>query len=164
VSDGTKNRPYEIKGLACPKSQSHHVVAKFKGRNSASYKPISAQRKACVAELRADPRFVLLIPHLPNLETATYSMAQTADERLPSAPEAVAMAAYWDGIVACSTTSRAAYARIEPRLEPILSDALAENEAVVVLLVQRKISWGAWTQRATANSAAVKERIRIANL
>jgi hypothetical protein len=131
---------------------------------AASYKPISDQRKACVAELRADPQFVLLIPHLPTLETATYSMAQTADERLPSVPEATALSAYWDGITACSTTSRAAYARIEPRLDPILSDALAENAAVVVLLVQRKISWGAWAQRATANSAAVKERIRTANL
>jgi hypothetical protein len=131
---------------------------------AASYKSIRDQRRACVAELRVDPRFVLLIPHLPNVETATYSMAQIADEHVPSAPEATALSAYWDGIVACSTTARAAYARIEPRLESILSDSLAENQAVVVLLVQRRISWGTGAQRATANSAAFKERIRTANL
>jgi hypothetical protein len=115
-------------------------------------------------ELRSDPRFVLLIPHLPTVDTATYTMAQLADEHLPSAPEGAALSVYWDKVAACSTTSRTAYARIEPRLEPILSDALAENEAIVVLLVQRKISWGVWAQRATANITAVKDRIRTANL
>jgi hypothetical protein len=129
----------------------------------AQLRGIVDQRKACVAETRTRVRYAILQSHWPDA-TGQYSMAQLTNDHPPTPAEAGALASYWDDSKVCSDSAFTEFSKIDPRLVAILSQQRSDNEAVIISLVKRQISWGEADQRQKVNNDVAQQKLRSVNL
>jgi hypothetical protein len=121
------------------------------------------QRVNCTTEVRNNPRYAPLVSHFSDVRSGDFSMAQLTDEHLPTATEATELAAYWDAQKACTAAFAAGLTSLEPRLAALQRQLTDANEANVIVLVQRQISWGEASQREKANKENLLATGRIAS-
>jgi hypothetical protein len=122
-------------------------------------KELVAQRKACVAEIRNHPQYAPLQPHLSDIGTGNFAMAQLADELTPTPSESSLMVTYFDEAKPCVSKFIASAAQLVPAVGPILLQADASNDATILQLIQRKRTWGEAAQQQKQNNAAVQAKI-----
>jgi hypothetical protein len=126
----------------------------------ASIKSVVSHKAACVKAVRDKPQYAVLVSHLSDFTTGKYSITQETDETLPTAAEGHLLASYVDEIRPCITTSIASAAEIAPRLGPILEDMRAAEEATVIKVIERKITWGEAAREQTAEQAEAQAKLR----
>jgi hypothetical protein len=102
----------------------------------------STQRNACIAEVRSRPEYALLRPHFNALGTSSFTMAQLADDRIPTPAERHLIAPYFDDASPCAVKAIEAASRLVPAFGPILLQAKSTNEGIMVQLIQGKLTWG----------------------
>jgi hypothetical protein len=129
----------------------------------ARLKGINDQRVGCIMAARAKPSYAPLQTHWADMTTG-YTMAQLTDDHPPAGAEAAALTMYSDDIKLCASTAITEVGKINPAMAAILSQQLVDNEAVLILLVKRQISWGEGDQRQKANNAAVKSKLQGLNI
>jgi hypothetical protein len=144
-----------------PVTQEAAAARSVKG---AQLKGINDQRIACVLAARTKPTYATLQTHWSDMVTGDYTMAQLTDDHPPTAAEAAALATYWDDAKLCAVTAITEVGKISPTIAAIISQQLTENEAVLILLVKRQVSWGEGDQRQKANNTAAKSKLQGVNI
>lgn len=110
-------------------------------------KGIIDQRKACISAIRTKPGYEPIQAHFSNPENGQFTMAQLTDDNLPSPGESKIVTSYVDEANACTTQSLDQFSKVAPPVVPILLAVKSDNEAIMILLVKRQISWGDAAQR-----------------
>ena len=105
------------------------------------------ERIACIGAIRTKPDFELLLPHFSDINTGDFTMAQLTDARVPTPAEGHLVSSYVDEANPCVSRSIEATSQVVPASGAILRQAKSSNEATMVLLVQRKLTWGEAAQR-----------------
>jgi hypothetical protein len=132
--------------------------------HDAEIKGLSEQRLACTMQVRSNPRYAILLSHLSDARTGAFTIAQLTDEHLPTAAEATALGAYWDeNKTTCTAPLLAALAPLAPKIVAFQHQLSEANEANLILLVERQISWGEASQRQKANKENLLATGRIAS-
>jgi hypothetical protein len=134
----------EAKGYALTAAQPSAAVQEVKAKLQA----MNSQLKACVNALRSKPQYAALVPHLSDVATGAYTMAQLTDKSLATPAESQAVVAYTDELNgSCSNQYRASAKAIVPASGPIYEHRKTLTDNLVILLVEHKISWGEYAQR-----------------
>lgn len=126
----------------------------------ASLKAVASQRAACITAVRDKPEYAVLKPHLSDITTGQYSMTQETDETVPTVAEGHLLASYIDEFDPCVTASIAGMTQIAPRVGPILEQFRADEKAIVINLVERKITWGELAREQTAAQATAQAKLQ----
>ncbi len=108
---------------------------------------------ACRAEIAAKPRYALLAAHMPLDDIDRSTLAQMTDQRLITDAERAALFAWNEELRTCSDAALATAMRSLPAFAPIIMEARAENDAILALLAERKLTWGAAVVRLRTNRA-----------
>jgi hypothetical protein len=109
---------------------------------------LGSEAAACTNAIRSKPQYAALVSHLSEVTSGTFSMAQLTDKSVATSGEAQAMVAYSDEVnSSCGNKSRAAAAAVVPALGPIFDRTKTAIDSVVILVVERKITWGEYAQR-----------------
>ena len=74
------------------------------------------------------------------------------------------MVVYQDEASPCVTKSIADSSQVVPAMGPILQQVREVNEATIILLVHRKISWGEASLRQVQTQAQAKEKLQAIHL
>lgn len=127
-------------------------------------KGIADQRKACMSAIRAKPEYEPIRAHFSNLENGQFSMAQLTDDGIPSPSESKLLTVYADEAGVCIAQSLDQSTKVAPPAGPILSAAKSDNEAIMILLVKRQISWGDAAQRQKKAQEDTTAKLRAARL
>jgi hypothetical protein len=108
---------------------------------------ILIERRACIAQVRSKPDYAPLLPHLSEPGSLKVTMAQLTDEGIPTPAESRLVASYVDEASPCITKSIRAASQAVPAFGPILLSQMSSDEGIVVLLVERKLTWGEAAQQ-----------------
>jgi hypothetical protein len=108
---------------------------------------INSEGLACIKAIRSKPQYAALISHFTDVTSGTFSMAQLTDKSVPTSAEAKAIVAYYDELYSCSNPLRASARAVLPALGPIFDRAKTETDSLVILVAERKITWGDFAQR-----------------
>jgi hypothetical protein len=108
---------------------------------------------ACRAEIAAKPRYVLLAVHMPLDDIDRSTLAQMSDQQLITDAERAALFAWNADLRTCSDAALATSMRAVPAFAPIIMEARAENDAILALLAERKLTWGTAVVRLRTNRA-----------
>jgi hypothetical protein len=127
-------------------------------------KSIVSQTKTCVGTAREKPIYAPLQPHLISLETEQFTMAQMADDHIPSQAESQLIVAYHDELIPCYNKYAAAASQVHPAIGPILAQERSDTEAVQLLLIKRQLTWGEAAQRERQIVDAAKAKLRAIRL
>jgi TonB family protein len=125
---------------------------------------IRAELTACINVIRAKPTYASLQPHLIDLNTGRYTMAQLADERIPTPEESRLLTAYVDERASCTDNFVTAGSQILPVAAPILAQEKSDGQAVLLLLVKRQLTWGEAAQRSQQLQEAAAAKLRSMTL
>jgi hypothetical protein len=108
---------------------------------------IKDQRVACISEVRNKQQYLTLQPHLSELATGNYTMAQLTDDHIPTPTEAKTLSSYVDETTGCLNTAIDRVTSISPAVAQILRDLKSSGETTMMLLIERKLSWGEAAKR-----------------
>lgn len=122
----------------------------------------AATFSACLKEIRSRPQYAPLLAHVSDLDTGP-TMAQLTDEATPSGDDARLLAARFDATNTCRTKFMTDLSTVRPDLVIILAPAFTKREDVVVLLVERKITWADAARRTRTIAQDMQQRIALAN-
>jgi len=107
---------------------------------------IAAEGKACLEAAYNSPEFAPVRPHEAyNVTDAT--LPQLADTSLASQSEIDAIFAVHPRIRACQKAALDGMLNTTPSMIPIIAKSFSEADDDVLLLIQRKMSWGEFTRR-----------------
>jgi hypothetical protein len=130
----------------------------------ARLKEIRAELTTCINAIRAKPIYASLQPHLIDLNIGRYTMAQLADERIPTPEESRLLSAYVDERDSCTDNFAATGSQILPAAAPILAQERSDGQALLVLLVKRQLTWGEAAQRSQQLQEANAAKLRTMTL
>jgi hypothetical protein len=130
----------------------------------AQIKAIADQRSVCIAEIRNRPENTPLQPHFSEIGTGKLTMMQLTDERVPTPGESRLVVAYQDEASSCINKSIDAAVKVLPALGPIMQQQQASNDATMILLIQRKLTWGEQAQRTKQLIEETREKIQAIRL
>ena len=85
---------------------------------------IKVERDACFLAVRQNPRYYSLVSHLADISTGRYGMTQLADDRMPTPPESISLAAFRDETAPCRDKSQAAISRVAPAVAAVLNEVI----------------------------------------
>jgi hypothetical protein len=102
--------------------------------------------KSCVAALYSAPEAAPLRPHIPR-DVRDLTLAQLSDRSFTTNEENNAIFLLYPRLQQCQKTYLDGLSGAIPSFVPILSREYIENEDSVLLLVQRKQSWGDFSKR-----------------
>ena len=122
-----------------------------------------AQLKSCLSAVWSKPEYASLVPHNPDMDTGQHTMVQLTDESVPSAEEARLEAARFDENSGCRKQFLASLSLARPDLVPILANGYSRGAAIVVELVERKITWGEAARRETEAASDVRSQVATAD-
>jgi hypothetical protein len=125
---------------------------------SANLAPAVQRVNTCITEVRQKPQYAVLGPHLSDA-TGAFTVRQLTDESYPTSAEDQAMIAYADDTDLCWRPYIQEIANIAPAMASIRQQARTTQKDAVLLLVQRKISWGEWSQKMKAASEDAAARM-----
>jgi hypothetical protein len=108
---------------------------------------------ACRAVIAAKPRYALLAAHMPLDDIDRSTLLQMTDQQLITDAERAALFAWNQELRTCSDAALATAMRSLPVFAPIIMEARAENDAILALLAERKLTWGAAVVRLRTNRA-----------
>jgi hypothetical protein len=136
----------------CMESKGYSLVS---ARPSVTTQTMAAQLKVigektaeCIRAVRRKPEYQGLASHFPD-RTGNYTLQQLSDQSLPTTSEARAMTAYSDEAVSsCNRPAIEELGRISPAIGAITQRSLAASQDAVLLVVQRKVTWGEFAQKA----------------
>jgi len=131
---------------------------------ASQWRAAADQAVACASEIRKNPNYAALLPHMPDVRTSEFTMSQLADEGMPSPAESKLVALYWDETKICFNNSMKLVATISPGAVPIFQQLRSDNEQVTIMLVRRQITWGEASRRQKANYEATKANLRASHL
>jgi hypothetical protein len=115
------------------------AVARLKGMRD--------QRAACIAEVRSRPDYASAQAHFNDLGTGAFTMAQLTDDRTPTLAESRLIVSYIDEITPCIVKFIESATHVSPAIGPILLQVKSSGDGIMVLLAQRKLTWGDASQR-----------------
>jgi hypothetical protein len=121
-------------------------------------------RRHCAATVRAESRYTAVISHFPDIATGKFSIAQLADDRLPTRAEGDVVTAYLDSANICRDTYLSEMTKFQPRVAAALKEGFDGQDANVVLLIKRKMSWGDWAAGSKAIGDATLAKLRLIQL
>jgi hypothetical protein len=102
--------------------------------------------KSCVAALYSVPEAAPLRPHIPR-DVRDLTLAQLSDRSFTTNEENNAIFLLYPRLQQCQKTYLDGLSEAIPSFVPILSTEYIKNEDSVLLLVQRKQSWGDFSKR-----------------
>ncbi|MBN9510327.1 MAG: hypothetical protein J0I21_14580 [Alphaproteobacteria bacterium] len=116
---------------------------------------LAASRAAdtCRAEIAARPRYALLAARMPLDDIDRSTLLQMTDPAHITNAERTVLFAWNDELRTCSDAAVATAMRSLPSFAPIILEARAENDAILALLAERKLTWGAAVVRLRTNRA-----------
>jgi hypothetical protein len=117
----------------------------------------------CLKEIRERPIYASLAVHTTDLDSGSPNIAQLTDETIPSIQDAQLLGARFDATNSCRGNFLNALATARPDLVPVFEDAFTKREAVVVILVERKVSWGEGARRTKVLASDMQQKIANAN-
>jgi hypothetical protein len=108
---------------------------------------------ACRAEIAAKTQYAALAARMPLDDIDRATLPQMTDQRLISEAERAAPFAWSADVRTCSEAALATAMRALPAFAPIIMQARAANDAILALLAERKLAWGAAVVRLRENRA-----------
>jgi hypothetical protein len=121
------------------------------------------QFKACVVPILDKPEYAPLLVHTPDIDTGQHTMAQLTDETIPSVEDARLFGARFDDSNPCRSRLLTALSTARPDVVPILARSYTHGSAIVVLIVERKITWAEAARRSQENSDNLREQLTLAD-
>jgi hypothetical protein len=118
---------------------------------------------ACLKAIRERPAYASVAVHTTDLDSGAPTITQLTDETVPSIQDAQLLGARFDATNSCRGNFLNALATVRPDLVPVFEDAFTKREAVVVVLVERKITWGEGARRTKVLANDMQQKIANAN-
>jgi hypothetical protein len=116
-------------------------------RNAELLKSAVEERKACTRSVRSDPAYGPILPHLSDPDTGRFSIAQLADDHVPTSAEAKLLVPYGDAIQRCVERFVATASQLAPATSAILTQVRADSQTLLLQLIRREITWSTEAQR-----------------
>lgn len=120
----------------------------------------SAVRKACLVEIRQQPAFAPLLPHMSDIETGRFAASQMADTRHPSRSEIALYRDYVDRALRCFDPYLATVSMQMPAATPILREMEVSERAISARVVAGQITWGEAATEAQAGRDAARAKLK----
>jgi hypothetical protein len=122
-------------------------------------KAADAEYVACVTAIYSSPASEPVRPHFP-LKATDATLAQLADGSLVTADQAETIFSLHPQVQDCQRRFLTELMNTTPAYVPILTDDYNKFEDDLLLLVQRKMTWGEFTKRRRDRAAAVQAAIQ----
>ena len=127
----------------CSMQQPYQAQAMNNGNGGAT---LLAQVEACARAAYDAPDTAALRPHAP-MDLRQASLAQLSDPSFPTNADIPLIKQWHDRISACRQQMMSVLAQAMPSVVPILTRALSAADDDIVLLIQKRISWGEAVRR-----------------
>jgi len=118
-----------------------------------------AQGKSCVIEAYNGPEGAMVRSHLP-IDAREITLAQLADQSLPTKQEVAAVLALHPRIQACRKAILDGLLGTMPSVVPVLAREFAGADDDTIAFVQRKLSWGERVRRARDRYLALQAELQ----
>jgi len=127
-------------------------------------KSAAEERKSCVRAVRGESVYRPLLPHLSDVDTGRFSIAQLADDNLPTSAESKLLVPYLDEALRCADKFVATASQIAPPVGSIFAQQLSETQSIALELIKRQISWGKEAERQQAVLDETKTKLSEVHL
>lgn len=117
-----------------------------------------SQFKSCVEAIYNSPVAAPLRPHVP-LDIRQATLAQLSDRSLATTGEIAALQIVEPQQKACQQQALDSIRAASPEAAALLARTYAESEDDLILLVQRRMTWGDRTRRARDRALALQSRL-----
>jgi hypothetical protein len=116
---------------------------------------------SCIQSVYDKPEYTSIVQHLPAPgQESEPTMAQLADNSLPTKKQRKLLISLHDEIVPCNKEALNRLVSIMPGFATIAADTMIAVNKLTLKLVERKITWGKYNQKGVELRVEMRERAR----